>query len=280
MTDEVGRVHRPDAADSDSPRPSALDLAARLRGRRLAVFLDYDGTLTPIVERPEDALLSDAMRAAVRRLAARCKLAVVSGRDRADVARLVGLDELYYAGSHGFDISGPHGFQMEHEAAQRARPGLVAAADALDEALATVAGAAVERKRSAVAVHYRRVAEAEVARVRAAVDRVAAAHPELRQTGGKKVFELRPRVEWDKGRAVLWLLDALGLAGADVTTLYIGDDETDEDAFAALAARGAGSVGILVTETPRPSAAAYRLRDPEEVQTFLERLDAAQEGGG
>jgi trehalose 6-phosphate phosphatase len=274
-------VRRAGRGDDRRRSPSsALELAARLRGRRLAVFLDYDGTLTPIVERPEDARLSDVMRAAVRRLAGQCPVAVVSGRDRADVACLVGLDALYYAGSHGFDISGPNGFRMEYEAAQQARPALVAAADTLEAALADVAGAAVERKRFAVAVHYRRVAETEVGRVRAVVDRVAVAHPELRQTGGKKVFELRPRVEWDKGRAVLWLLEVLGLAETDVTALYIGDDETDEDAFAALATRGAGSVGILVTEAPRPTAAAYQLRDPDEVRVFLERLGAVQERAG
>ncbi len=94
-------------------------IAPLLRGRRPAVFLDYDGTLTPIVARPELAVLSDDMRAAVRRLARSCPVAIVSGRDRADVERLVGIGELVYAGSHGFDIAGPGGLRIEHETGRR-----------------------------------------------------------------------------------------------------------------------------------------------------------------
>ena len=93
--------------------------------------------------------------------------------------------------------------------------------------------------------------------------------PELRKTGGKKVFEVRPRMDWDKGKAVLWLLDALGLDRPEVTPIYIGDDLTDEDAFAALKERG---ISLLVSERPLPTAADYRLRDTEEVGDFLETL--------
>ena len=88
--------------------PHALEngdeLAGRLAGRRPAVFLDYDGTLTPIVDRPEDAIISDSMREAVRGLAGRCTVCVVSGRDRRVAQELMGIDDLIVAGSHGFDI--------------------------------------------------------------------------------------------------------------------------------------------------------------------------------
>ena len=90
---------------------SALDrweeLGPHLREKRPAVFLDYDGTLTPIVARPELAVLAEEMRRTVRTLAARCPVAIVSGRDRTDVQRLVRIEGLIYAGSHGFDIAGP-----------------------------------------------------------------------------------------------------------------------------------------------------------------------------
>ncbi|MFQ5917396.1 MAG: trehalose-phosphatase, partial [Candidatus Binatia bacterium] len=88
---------------------------------------------------------------------------------------------------------------------------------------------------------------------------------------GKKVFELRPTIEWNKGKAVLWLLDALDLKGSDVVPFYLGDDTTDEDAFGALKDLG---IGILVAETPRPTAASYLLRDTQEVKQFLETLIA------
>ena len=105
----------------------------------------------------------------------------------------------------------------------------------------------------------------------AAVDEVVGRHPELRKTGGKKVFELRPRMDWDKGKAVLWLLDTLGLNNPEITPIYIGDDLTDEDAFAALKGRG---IGLLVSERPLPTAADYRLRDTDEVGDFLAALSS------
>ncbi|HEX6200288.1 MAG TPA: trehalose-phosphatase, partial [Thermoanaerobaculia bacterium] len=178
--------------------PSALAALDRLReeigGRRPAFFLDYDGTLTPIVERPEDALLPAATREVLRRLAARHPVVVVSGRGREDVARLVDLPELAYAGSHGFDIEGPagDGAALRYRPAEDAEPLVAAATRALEAELAGVPGAQVEPKRFSVAVHYRRVAPERVAEVETAVDRWLAAHPGLRKTHGKMVFELRP----------------------------------------------------------------------------------------
>lgn len=253
--------------------PSALDsladLARRIGNKRFAVFLDYDGTLTPIVARPELAVLSDAMRATVGDLAARCPVAVISGRDRANVAELVRLDSVYYAGSHGFDISGPDGCRMQHDGGVAAAPALRAAEEHLRSRLASVDGAAVEGKAFAIAVHYRLVDERQVPHVAAVVDSVAADYPGLRVTGGKKILELRPRIEWDKGRAVLWLLRALNLDLAEVVPIYIGDDETDEDAFEALANCG---IGILVRDGPRETAARYALAHPDDVGRFLQAL--------
>ena len=260
--------------------PNALDRTAeirtRLAGKRPAVFLDYDGTLTPIVARPDLAVLSDAMRALVRTLAERCTVAIISGRDRADVERMVGLDDLVYAGSHGFDIAGPGGLRKEHERATAYLPALDRAEERLRRDLAGIAGALVERKKFAIAVHYRLVAEKDIERIAHSVESVAAAIPDLRRTTGKKVFELRPRIDWDKGKAVLWLLAALGLDGKDVLPFYLGDDDTDEDAFAALAGRG---LGILVTDVPHPTAAAYVLADTDEVGRFLDSLSAMLEDG-
>ncbi len=262
-----------EGADAPDALPDARErmgeIAARLAGKRAAVFLDYDGTLTPIVDRPERAVLRSAMRDTLRLLAEVSTLAIVSGRDRADVARLVGIRSLIYAGSHGFDITGPDGLAQENGRAAEALPALAAAADRLDAALEGIEGAQVERKKFAIAVHYRRVAEDEVAEVRRAVEAAAAEHPELRQTGGKMILELRPRVDWGKGRAVLWLIEALGMGGEDVLPLYLGDDDTDEDAFAALAGRG---IGILVSDAERQTAAQYVLTDTDAAGRFLDDL--------
>jgi trehalose 6-phosphate phosphatase len=259
-----------------SELPDALakreELAGRLVGRRPAVFCDYDGTLTPIVDRPQDARISPSMREAVRGLAARCSVCVVSGRDRRVVQELMGVDDLVVAGSHGFEIWSPRGTVRREEGA--GSPDLLRAVETrLRQRLAGVDGVLLEPKSVSVAVHYRLVAEEERPRVRAAVDEVLAEHPEkLKVTPGKLVYEIQPRVDWDKGRAVLYLLGALGLDTGDVMPLYLGDDVTDEDAFRALAGRG---IGIFVGRAGDPeiagrtTCAEYVLVDVDEVRRFL-----------
>ncbi len=256
----------------DRRLPSALErrheIEARLGERPPAVFLDYDGTLTPIVRRPELAILSDGMRDTVRRLAARCTVAVISGRDRSDVEDLVGLDELVYGGSHGFDIAGPGGLRMEHEQGRRYLPLLDTAEATLRERLGPVRGVQVERKRFSIAVHYRLVDRGEVHRVRREVDEVVAEADDLRRGDGKEVFEVGLDLPWDKGRAVEWLLEALEV-GDEVLPIYVGDDRTDEDAFRALVGRG---IGIRVGTPEEETHAAYQLADPARVQRFLDWL--------
>lgn len=245
------------------------EIERALNGRRAVVFLDYDGTLTPIVERPDLAVLSGEMRAAVSDLAATCTVAVVSGRDRSDVQRLVGLDGLVYAGSHGFDIAGPEGLRIQHEEGVTFAAAVAHAAERLRQRVAPIAGTLVEPKRFAVAVHYRQVDSDQVPVVEASVDAVLDEVPQLRKTYGKKVFELRPRLDWDKGKAVLWLLRALGLDGPEVLSFYLGDDTTDEDAFVALEGKG---IGIVVGCSAHETAADYVLDGPADVGSFLTRL--------
>jgi trehalose 6-phosphate phosphatase len=245
-------------------------------GRGLAVFLDYDGTLTPIVQRPELAVLSEAMRQTVRELAAHCTVAVISGRDLADVRKLIGIDSIYYAGSHGFEIAGPKGRHLEHERGTDFLPALDRAEEMLRNRLQGMPGALVERKKFSVAAHYREVPEERAAAVEAAVDHVVVAEKELRKSAGKKVFEVQPHIDWNKGKALLWLLGALELDSPDVLPFYIGDDLTDEDAFRVLERRG---IAIVVTDVSRPSAAHYSLRDPEDVRKFLQTLTSLATGG-
>lgn len=248
--------------------PSALSdpvLADRLADRTPAVFLDYDGVLSPIVEHPEDAVLAPETRRALVRLADRCPVAIVSGRDLADVRGMVDVDGLVYAGSHGWDIAGLD-VQAEPRG-ERYLPALEAAQRELIARLDGVPGARVERKRYAIAVHFRQVDDADVDGLERATRAVAADHPELRVTGGKRIFELRPDLEWNKGTAVTWLLEQLAL-GDDAVPIYVGDDETDEDAFRALAGSG---IGVIVGPEV-PSAASYRLDDTDEARQFLEWL--------
>jgi alpha,alpha-trehalase len=254
--------------------PSALEHVQEIAGGsgRAAVFLDYDGTLTPIVSQPEDASLSDSMRQTLRELAARSPVvAILSGRDLDDVRRRVNIDSIVYAGSHGFDIAGPDGLcrQMGTEFLSN----LDTAEKELHKALDGISGARVERKRFSIAAHCRNVNENDVPKVEQAVSEVATRHRKLRRINGKKVYELLPDVAWDKGKAALWLLETLGLESRSggIRPIYIGDDRTDEDAFRALEQRG---IGILVSEQSQPTAAGYSLKNPAEVERFLRALTA------
>lgn len=260
--------------------PDALRDAGRLAqclaGRRPAVFLDYDGVLTPIVDRPEDAVLSAAMRETVRALAERCTVCVVSGRDRPVVQRLMGLDNLVVAGSHGFDIWRPQTGTVPGNPAAGFE-GLVAAVTGrLRARVRGMPGVMVEPKRASVAVHYRLASDEDRERVAAVVRRLLAEQPDrLRMTPGKMVYEIQPKIDWDKGRAVRYLLEVLGLDSPAVAAVYLGDDVTDEDAFRALRGRG---IGILVgrPDDPevagRPTAADFVLTSTDEVRQFLTRL--------
>jgi trehalose-phosphatase len=250
--------------------PSALEHVHEIAGagdRGLAIFLDYDGTLTPIVSHPEKAFLSDSMRQTLRTLATRTPVAILSGRELEDVRTRVGIHGIIYAGSHGFDIAGMR--ELRRQEATKFLPALDAAEKELREKLAGIAGALIERKRFSIAAHYRNVNESDFPELERAVSEVAARHRELRTMEGKKVYELLPNTDWDKGKAVLWLLEHLRLECPDARPIYIGDDRTDEDAFRALEQRG---VGILVSEEPRPSAATYSLGNPSEVERFLRKL--------
>jgi trehalose-phosphatase len=251
--------------------PSALEHIQEIapRGQRLAVFLDYDGTLTPIVSHPEKALLSESMRQTVRTLATEASVAILSGRDLNDIRRRVDIDTIIYGGSHGFDVAGPHG--LRNEVATEFLPMLDKVEKELGQKLAGIHGTRVERKRFSVAAHYRNVKANKVPEVGRAVSEVAGRNRELRRIDGKKVYELVPNVDWNKGKAVLWLLEQMALERANVRPIYIGDDRTDEDAFRALEHRG---VGILVSQEPRSTAASYSLRDPREVERFLHELIA------
>ena len=267
-----------DLSRSVNDLPYALahheELAARIDGKRLAVFLDFDGTLSPVADRPDEAVISKSMRDVVSALSESCPVAIVSGRDRADVHRRVGLDTLFYAGSHGFDIAGPTDQPVRHQEGTEFNAEIEAVEGKLRTALEAVEGVLFEPKTASLSVHYRLVRPADRVTVEDAVRRILDDHPGLRLLLGKMIFEIQPGLDWNKGSAVLWLLDTLGLDGPDVVPVYIGDDITDEDAFAVIKSSG---IGFFVnsreeTDPGRATAADYAVEDPAEVGLLLRFL--------
>ncbi|XP_069151189.1 trehalose-phosphate phosphatase A isoform X2 [Solanum lycopersicum] len=273
--------------------PSALSSFEQItnyaKGKRLALFLDYDGTLSPIVDDPDRAFMSSAMRGAVRNVAKYFPTAIISGRSRDKVHDFVGLSELYYAGSHGMDIMSPvraisddyscirstdkQGKEVNlFQPASEFLPMIEEVLRSLVELTKDISGAKVENNKFCVSVHYRNVDEKSWSTIAESVDDLLKHYPRLRLTHGRKVLEVRPVLNWDKGKAVEFLLESLGLNNCDdVLPIYIGDDRTDEDAFKVLR-EGNKGYGILVSSAPKESNAFYSLRDPSEVMEFLKCL--------
>ncbi len=252
-------------------------IALRRQAGRMLVALDFDGTLSPIVERPEDAALLDEVAEPLRRLVDRSDTvaAIVSGRGLADVRERVRLPGLFYAGNHGFEIEGP-GVDRIHPAARKARPGLESAIAGLQDALGEEPGVQIEDKRWTLSIHYRRATrEGAEERVRAAVLHHCS-RPGLRVTEGKKVFEVRPDVEWHKGKATEFLMDVVSKERQNdpLPAIFIGDDRTDEDAFEVVRERGGG---IVVGDPPPAGTRALAwVRGPVEVASLIRELADAR----
>lgn len=278
--EDLAEISIQDDLEIGKKLPSALEnfeeISRQIKGKRITVFLDYDGTLTPIVETPDKAIMHEDMRRAVIKLSQCCTVGIISGRDLHDVQQMVKIDNILYAGSHGFDISSPEDLEIQNQIGEEFLPVLNEAEKELSEKLKSIDKVIVERKKFAIAVHYRLVEPKWVETIEKVVDEVAAKHSELRKAYGKKVFELQPDIDWHKGKALLALLKALKLDRNDVLPFYIGDDITDEDAFRALQSRG---IGIVVWNEPDESAASYSLKSPDEVRDFLLKLFSSCQGG-
>lgn len=243
----------------------------RFLGKRLEkslLLLDYDGTLTPIVKKPELATISPNMKKALKSVATRHKVAIVSGRSLADVKKLVGLNGLYYVGNHGLEISGP-GVKLVQSRAVSTRSTITQLCRKLRAALRGVKGAIVEDKGLTASVHYRLVKQKKK-RLKSVVGKITKPYLSsgaIKITHGKKVINIIPNIDWDKGKAALWILSAVD-PKRRLTPIYMGDDRTDEDAFLAIK-RG---ITILISEKRKKSHAKFFLRNVGEVKTFLKKL--------
>ncbi|TVU51331.1 hypothetical protein EJB05_02749 [Eragrostis curvula] len=251
-------------------------------GRTFALFLDYDGTLSPIVRNADEAFMSEEMREAVRSAAANFSTSIVTGRAREKVINFVKIKELTYAGSHGLDIVTAKGSSTTEEITeeeisfQPAKEYLEAMNKVykrLVEATGGIVGASIEDNKYSVSVHYRNILhKKDRRRVKEIVDKILLEDENLKLQTGKKVWEIVPAIPWNKGDAVGYLLEALGMDDPErFFPIYIGDDKTDENAFKFLRERGNG-IGVLVSKTRRETEASYWLKDPSEVMTFLQDL--------
>ncbi|GJN10967.1 hypothetical protein PR202_ga29118 [Eleusine coracana subsp. coracana] len=260
------------AAAAQEKHPSALvgfeTVLAAANGKQIVMFLDYDGTLSPIVKDPDSAVMTDEMREAVRGVAEHFPTAIVSGRCRDKVFNFVKLAELYYAGSHGMDIKGPTA-QCKHTKANAGAVMWQPASDflpvieevyhALTVKMESIPGATVEDNKFCLSVHFRCVQEEKWGALDDQVRSVLKDYPGLRLTKGRKVLEIRPSIKWDKGNALEFLLESLGFAdSSDVFPIYIGDDRTDEDAFKVLPTHSEERLHLLCEGVPAQAGQVHQ----------------------
>jgi trehalose 6-phosphate phosphatase len=249
---------------------------------RVLLFLDYDGTLTPIVAKPEMAVLSYQAREILKQIGGHSlfRLAIISGRSLSEIKALVGLENIAYAGNHGLEIDCPPSYCQEqdpgtvtftHPVAEEFQPRLRMLEQRLRKRLTGIDGVLIENKGLTLSIHYRLAEETAVKKIRdlslAAVE-YGEASDELQIIEGKKVLEVRPAVEWNKGKAIERLLEIYGTPGS--LPIFIGDDVTDEDGFRVL--QGVGGISIFVGEDRVSTGADYYLGSPDQLYHWLEKV--------
>ena len=237
--------------------------------KRISLFLDFDGTLTPIVSRPEKAFLSFQMRELIQRLCSVHKVAIVSGRELGDIKERVGIQECIYVGNHGLEVEG-NGLSFKVVGAVEARSELEKFLREIRDAVqeSNIRGAVLEDKKLTVSIHYRLLDKRDIESFLSLTRSILKPYLEkglFRVVEGKKVVEVRPNVQWDKGKAVQWLMMQDGFK--ESIPVYIGDDETDRDAF-----RTIKDKGISIAVGPMLQDADYYLRSQNEVKELLRWL--------
>lgn len=237
--------------------------------RKVALFLDYDGTLVPIQKDSRQCFLSDKVKNQLRLLAEaeHCYLFILSGRALSDITKRVGIKEIYYGGNHGLDISGPD-IRYTHPKAIQSRPVINYAKRKLKNKIGDIEGAWLEDKKFTLSLHFRLVRKEEVIHIKKIFYKTLEEFPDVKYLSvlkGKKVLELVPNVSCDKGKAISYILDRLK---NKCLPIYIGDDKTDENAFKAIRNKG---ITVRIGKSKK-TAANFYLKRQSEILKFLKEV--------
>lgn len=238
------------------------------------LFLDYDGTLTPIAPTPSQALIPPEVKKTLFEYSKTpsCSLAIVSGRALRDIKTMVGVPGIFYVGNHGFEIEGP-GIFFENLMTLDVKAVMEKIKEDLKKKFSGIEGVFLEDKYFTFSVHYRLAQSSQeplVKRILKEVCKPFLRKKKIKVSFGKKVVEVRPPLAWDKGNAVLWLLAKrrYALNGKEVLPVCVGDDATDEDVFQALKGKGI----TVVVGRNKKSAARYYVESPSEVHRLIAQI--------
>lgn len=237
---------------------------------QLVLFLDYDGTLTPIVETPEKAILSQPMRQCLARLSQNYLTVVMSGRGLENLKKIIDISTIFYAGNHGFECLGPEHDELTYQVGNEYREDIISLYQQLVHLLKNIPGCIIENKNCSLSIHYRLVKNHWHQNICDVLDDVLTDYPNLIRHCGKMVFEIRPHVAWNKGLASEYILNQFKLKNPNLIPIYIGDDVSDEDAFEVFKDKG---ITIKVMDYIQYTKAHYFLHSPLDVQKFLNYLN-------
>lgn len=247
------------------------NIEERLRDKFILLLLDYDGTLAPIAETPKGAFMRKDTKELLEKLSRNpyCKLGIISGRSLKDLKGMVGIEGVIYAGNHGLEIESPK-IKFESQASPRLKSIIQNISGRLQKRLSGIKGALIEDKGLTLSIHFRLVEEKDMPAFKKVICEVTdpyVAQDNIKIDSGKKVYEIKPPIKWDKGKVALWLLARQQFASGEkkVFPVYIGDDVTDEDAFRALKRKG---LTISVGKSEASSADFY-LKSTDDVAKFL-----------
>ncbi|MBU0683583.1 MAG: trehalose-phosphatase [Candidatus Omnitrophota bacterium] len=251
----------------------------KIKSKEIYLFLDLDGTLCPLRRRIDNVVLSADKRMVLEKLNSldNVSIAIVSGRKISDLQKIVGIKNLVYVGNHGFELQGFGGqktvtflkkFKRYEKLMNKIKTNL-------EKTLEKYNGVVVEDKGITLGVHYRQITQKMLKEVKCVFENVVAPY---RNNGkvlirsGKKVWEVRPPVNWNKGRMVSWIFaQVLKKRRINAAAFCMGDDKTDEDMFKEF--KGNRKVcTIKIGKKIDHSNAGYYLENTTEVADFLKKL--------